>query len=120
VCELDVSRYARIPNPYFINRFSEIAPTTPAEHTFHQAAFVPRASYDLIMVTNDMRTVTGAQEERERAAAEVRDAMVQAGYAGVITEYHGECVTYQLDTIVRVMKYRGQRPGVTDGTKVRG
>jgi hypothetical protein len=48
-----------------------------------------------------MLTVNGPRGRRERIAAEIRGAMLRAGYLGIVTEHEGECVTYDVSTIRR-------------------
>ena len=93
-CRLDVTLYARIPNPYFLHQLGELQPETLDEHVFYALAFEHQDEH-----RTAMPTVNGNAEERLAAAERVRDGMLAAGYTGIVTEYEGECVTYDLNTI---------------------
>lgn len=92
-CRLDVTRYARIPNPYFLHQLGELQPETLDEHVFYALAF--RQSER----GADMLTINGSKAERFAAAERVRDGMLSAGYTGIVSGYEGECVSYDLNTI---------------------
>ena len=97
-CRLDVTWYARITNPYFLHRLGELQPETLDEHVFYELAFQRRNG------RTDMLTINGDKEERLAAAERVRDGMLAAGYTGIVTDYEGECVSYDLNTI-QVIRY---------------
>lgn len=88
-CELKTEEYARISNPYFLAGLEPVPPNTKEEEIFHA----------LVMLGNDMLTINRSAQDRVLAAEVVRNGMMQAGYAGIITKCNGECVTYDPRTI---------------------
>jgi len=90
---IDESRYARIPNPYFLNRLQILYPVTPEEHLFYDLAFDP--------VSGDMLTVTGPQ--REMVCKKIREVFLQRGYVGIITDLHDqETVVFDPESIIKI------------------
>lgn len=83
-CKLDDKRYARIPDPYFRHE-----PRTEAEWLFYELAF---SNGKLLTAETDCLT-------RLRAAKRLQEGMMSVGYAGIVTQYRGGCVTYDLDTL---------------------
>jgi len=88
---IDVSDFAHIANPYFLQRGHNLEPVTDEEQLFHLLAF---------RGTN-METVRGAN--RERVARLVRDTFLSKGYLGIRTSHHGgETVVFDPETIQTV------------------
>jgi hypothetical protein len=91
---VDVSRYARIPCPYFLDGLTALEPSTAPERLFHALAF-PEGS------AGPMATVKGQQ--RTATAHAIRDAFLAAGYAGIIAgpddRDQREVVVFDLSTI---------------------
>lgn len=89
---LDTRRYARISNPYFLVNGRSVWPTTRAERIFYAVAFDAHGR---------MRTVDRfySADERRVFAERVRQAMLGAGYAGIVTAYQGDAVVFDLETI---------------------
>ena len=89
-CWLDTAQYAVVPNPYFMNAWGwELERHTEAEALFYELAFCD----------GKMLTVQGDCLARLRTAKRIQEAMLSVGYAGLITEYRGTCVAYDLGTI---------------------
>lgn len=72
--EIDESRFARLPNPYFLDGLSEVEPETLVERVFHR----------LVFANGIMLTVKGSKEERVIVAKRIAEAFMTAGYAGII------------------------------------
>lgn len=91
-------RFAYLQNPYFLDGFDPIAPTTPVEKLFH----------GLVFQGGKMLTVNGSKESREYTAKRVRDAFLAQGYLGIITPYsEGEAVVFSQDGIVALRGLEG-------------
>jgi hypothetical protein len=71
--EIDEDRFARLPNPYFLDGLEEVEPETWAEKLFHSVAFRGDA----------MVTVKGPN--RIEACKEVTRNFTLRGFAGIIT-----------------------------------
>lgn len=83
--DVHIDRFAVIPNPYFIDRLTEIQPVTAVEKLFHSIAFR----------NGRMRTCTASIEERIAIARSIRNAFVLDGFAGIRTERpDGETVLF--------------------------
>jgi hypothetical protein len=90
---IDDRLYARIPNPYFLERLQILSPETPEEHLFYDLAFDP--------VTGEMLTVTGPQ--REAICKRIREVFLQHGYAGIVTDLHDqETVVFDPGSIIKI------------------
>lgn len=105
VCELDDERYARIPDPYVLHAWG---PNTEAEWLFHELAF---RNGKLLTAETDCLT-------RLQAAKRLQEGMMSVGYAGIITQYRGGCVTYDLDTLQVRDVHADRRMRQYEGTEV--
>jgi hypothetical protein len=87
----DVRRYAVLSNPYFLDKLSKVEPKTEAEKLFYSLAFDDEGN---------MRTASGPPlGERSDWCERVRDGMLTAGFLGVRTDYAGEIVAYDSQTV---------------------
>lgn len=82
----EVSRFAYLPNPYFLKNGSSTQPESEVEKLFYSLAFRGR----------EMITCSGNVywEERERAALAIRVAFLAQGYPGIRTGHRGETVVF--------------------------
>lgn len=72
--EIDESRFARLPNPYFLDGLAEVEPETLVERVFHRLAFA----------NGEMLTVRGSKEVRVTMAKRIAESFLTVGYAGII------------------------------------
>jgi len=88
--EVDVTRFARIKSPYFLDGFKEVEPTTSEEKLFHGVAFCD----------GSMMSVTADHEERVAIAQRIRETFLAAGYGGIVAgpDKQGQCEVVVFDT----------------------
>jgi hypothetical protein len=91
---IDVSEFAHVPNPYFLESGKNVKPETEVEQLFHLITFHG----------NNMETVRG--ERRERTARAVRDTFLAKGFKGICTSHHGgEVVVFDTRAIQSIEPY---------------
>jgi hypothetical protein len=73
--ELDLTSFARLPNPYFLRGFDSVAPTTDVERLFYTLAFSG----------GEMLTVRGSRAEREETSRAIRESFLSLGFLGILT-----------------------------------
>jgi hypothetical protein len=73
---VDISRFARIPNPYFLSGTKEMVPHTEAERLFHRSAFR----------NGEMITVMGNEADRVAASKDLAEVFVRRGWGGIVTD----------------------------------
>jgi len=92
--EIDTSRMAYIPNPYFLEGLSRLQPITPEEKLFYSLA------YD---TEGEMLTLHGSKENRITAARAIQRGFLDAGYAGIVSDYdEGEAVLFEAGPIFSI------------------
>jgi hypothetical protein len=74
---IDESRFARLPNPYFLKGLEQVEPRTAAEKLFYSAAF-----------DDEGHMLTVSSPDRVGAAKAVTRAFLAKGYAGIIGGPH--------------------------------
>jgi len=95
--DIDLSRFAAIPNPYFLKSvesgFVNTKPRTYDEVLFYNIAFNENGR---------MRTVVG--DDRVDVAKEIRDSFLDHGYAGIVgnSGKNREIVVFDSSAITRV------------------
>jgi len=95
--EADVTHCARVPNPYFLDGLRTVEPRTEAERLFFLIAFDSAGR----MRTCGPHVQAAA---RAHAAHELREAFLDAGYTGIVTDRpDGEAVIFDL-AAVRVVE----------------
>lgn len=95
--EMDVSRFAVIPNPYFLKGFERVSPVSEVEQLFH----------NLVFDGDVMRTVNLRGEERVAAAHQVREVFLERGYKGILTRSDdGEAVAFDPHVIRDIQEAR--------------
>lgn len=91
--EVDLTRFALVPNPYFLSKGEEVLPVTPEEKLF----------YECVFSKGGMRTINGRREERANHAKEVQRLFLSAGFLGICTKtYDNEAVVFSTDAILSV------------------
>jgi hypothetical protein len=83
VVDVDLHKFAYIPNPYFLRGLREVEPRTDVEKLFHSIAF-----HDGVMKN------VQAGYDREETAKAIRVAFLEAGYDGIVSEDHRELVVF--------------------------
>lgn len=83
--QIDLARFAFVPNPYFIEGFDEIKPRSDAEVLFHDIAYDREGK---------MATVTGPLELRREVAQRLRERFMAAGFDGIKTSYESDIVVF--------------------------
>lgn len=106
--DVDTSRFAYIPSPYFIDGFDERTPETDVERLF----------YDLAFKNGKPLLIVGSQEQRVAIAKAIRSAFIEAGYDGILSapDRMGqvEAVVFHIDAIQSVSR-RSQPDTRTNG-----
>lgn len=99
--EVDPSKLAFIPSPYFLEQGRPVSPRTPVERLLYDTAFESE--------TGRMRTVQGRIGERISVARAVRDAFLVAGWHGIRSGHSDdETVIFDNEAIRRVTSVRGR------------
>jgi hypothetical protein len=88
---LEVSTFAHVSNPYFLDGLDEVPPRTADERLFHQLTF-----------GNGFMGTVVAGTGREATARRVRDEFRARGYQGIVTGYKGEVVVFDTAAILSV------------------
>jgi hypothetical protein len=88
---VDVSRFAYIENPYFLDNGVNLEPSTYEEQFFHFIAF------------RDQEMLTVRDNDRDIIAKLVREYFLADGYTGIRTGHRGETVVFDLSTITKVI-----------------
>ena len=88
--EVDMTTFAHLAHPYFLDGLECVEPTTEVERLFFDTVFT---------LIDDgwwkMGTVKGTAEERERAARKVRTVFLARGHGGIETPHaNGEVVVF--------------------------
>lgn len=97
---VDLTRFALVPNPYFLENGKSVLPATPEEKLF----------YECVFHEGGMKTVTARGEERAQNAKEVRRVFLAAGYTGIRTlTYDREAVVFDPSTILAVEIFKKER-----------
>lgn len=106
VVEIDESRFARLENPYFLNRGHDVDPETDVERLFHEHAFEELEGGCDGGTYRNMITVNSLPDKRRTASQAIRDAFLAAGYAGIITDHDGgETVVFDATAILGITQH---------------
>ncbi len=90
--EVELSEFAHIDNPYFLDRLSQLTPVTPEEKLLYGIIFADGP--------DDMLTVRGP--DRKAVAQMVRTEFLHHGWKGIISEPLEELVVFDESAVVSV------------------
>ena len=89
--DVDLSEFAHINYPYFLNKGEPVEPITPEEKLLHGILFTNGEGL--------MRTVRGSSSSREEVAKEVRREFLRHGWKGIVSESLEELVVFDASVV---------------------
>jgi hypothetical protein len=115
--QVDLSRFAYIPNPYFTNKLEHVAPVGPVQEMFYTLAFDNNGNMATIHGDRTFVPIEAfpfkqviVNQTRKDVCKTIRESFLCNGFWGIHTEYRGlETVVFNTSTIKKISWTRRNR-----------